>query len=277
MIISASRRTDIPAFYAQWFMERIREGFFYRVNPFNPKQVKRISLLPEDVEAVVFWTKNPEPMMKYLKELDDRGYRYYFQYTLNDYPRIFEPHMKPAEERFDTFIHLSQKIGTSRVIWRYDPIIISNFTPVDYHVERFGKIAGMLSGSTERVVISFVDFYGKVSRRWKKLIDSGTLKVTDITEAKLRSDMDFFVSKLKKIADDAGLEIFSCAEKVDLSHLGVNHGSCIDANLINRVFNLSIQAKKDKNQRKECLCAESVDIGMYNTCPFLCSYCYANY
>jgi hypothetical protein len=122
-----------------------------------------------------------------------------------------------------------------------------------------------------------VDFYGKVSRRWKKLIDSGTLKVTDITEAKLRSDIDFFVSKLKKIADDAGLEIFSCAEKVDLSHLGVNHGSCIDANLINRVFNLSIQAKKDKNQRKECLCTESVDIGMYNTCPFLCSYCYANY
>lgn len=275
MIISASRRTDIPAFYAEWFMERIREGFFYSVNPFNSKQVKHISLLPSKVEAIVFWTKNPESMMRYLKELDDRGYRYYFHYTLNDYPGIFEPHMKPVEERLKTFIQLSATIGKSKVIWRYDPIIVSNLTPVNYHIERFGRIAERLSGSTERVVISFVDFYGKVNRRLKKLIDSCTLEVTDITEEKLKSDLDLFISKLKKIADDVGMEMFSCAEKVDLSHLGVNHGSCIDANLINRIFNLSIRVKKDKNQRKECLCGESIDMGMYNTCRYFCTYCYA--
>lgn len=276
MIISASRRTDIPAFYAEWFMNRIKEGFFYRVNPFNPKQVKTVSLRVEDVDAVVFWTKDAGPMMKYLSELSGRGYKYYFQYTLNEYPAIFEPRMKPVEKRIETFIRLSRKIGKSRVIWRYDPIIISNFTPVDYHIERFGKIAKGLSGFVERVVISFVDLYGKVNHRWRQLTRSGTMKIMDIAEPEHAGEMNFLVSELKKIADKEGIEICTCAEKADLYHLGVKHGSCIDVGLINRIFDLDIHAKKDKNQRKECLCAESVDMGMYNTCLHMCTYCYAN-
>lgn len=276
MIISASRRTDIPAFYAEWFMNRIKQGYFYRVNPFNPRQIKAISLLPEDVDAIVFWTKDPEPMMRYLGDLSDRGYKYYFQYTLNDYPKIFEPHMKPLEERLDAFMRLSLEIGKSRVIWRYDPIIVSNLTPADYHIERFEKIAAGLSGFTERVIISFVDLYGKVGNRWRQLIRSGKLKITDIAEPEHSGQMNFLVSKLAEIAGCNGMEIFSCAEKADFSHLGMKHGSCIDANLINRVFGLDIHPKRDKNQRRECLCAQSVDMGMYDTCPHLCGYCYAN-
>jgi hypothetical protein len=276
LIISASRRTDIPAFYAEWFMNRIREGFFYSVNPFNPSRVKTISLHVENVDAIVFWTKDAEPMMQYVSELDYMGYKYYFQYTLNDYPRIFEPNMKPVEERLDTFMRLSRKIGKSRVVWRYDPIIVSNLTPLEYHIERFEKIAGRLSGFVERVVISFVDFYGKVNHRWKQLIGSGALKIADIAKPEHAGKMELFVSRLIKTADGAGIEIFSCAEKADFSHLGLKHGSCIDASLINRVFGMDIHAKKDKNQRRECLCAQSVDMGMYNTCLHMCTYCYAN-
>ncbi|MDI3481875.1 MAG: hypothetical protein PWQ97_1530 [Tepidanaerobacteraceae bacterium] len=276
MIISASRRTDIPAFYIEWFMNRIEQGFFYSINPFNPKQIKAVSLRSDDVDAIVFWTKDAAPMLKYLDKLDDKGYKYYFQYTINDYPAIFEPHMKPVEERIETFIRLSQKIGKSRVVLRYDPIIVSNFTPLDYHIEKFGEIAERLSGFAERVVISFVDFYGKVSNRWKRLIDTGALKLMDITKPEHAWEINFLVSELIKIAGSAGMEIFSCAEKADFSRLGMKRGSCIDANLINRIFGLNIHARRDRNQRKECLCAESVDMGMYNTCPHLCTYCYAN-
>jgi len=124
MIISASRRTDIPAFYADWFMTRIREGFFHRVNPFNSKQVSAFSLKPEHLDAICFWTKNPKPLLQHLDELDQQGYNYYFQFTLNPYNKTFEPHVPALEERIATFKELAGRIGSERVVWRYDPIIL---------------------------------------------------------------------------------------------------------------------------------------------------------
>jgi hypothetical protein len=274
MIISASRRTDIPAFFGEWFMNRIRAGFFYRVNPFNAKQIKEVSLLPSDVDVIVFWSKNPQPFVKYLDELDDRGYRYYFQFTLNDYPYEIEGGLPAFAERLETFISLSRRIGAQRVIWRYDPIIITDMTPVDYHIDRYGKIAEYLKDSTSRSVISYMDLYGKVSTRWQRLDFAESYR--DITKSEDKSELHRLVKAISQNAAEQGMEVFTCAEELNLDDYNIRHGSCIDQNLINDIFNLNLAYPKDKNQRETCLCATSVDVGMYSTCQHLCSYCYAN-
>lgn len=275
MIISASRRTDIPAFYADWFLNRIKEQFFVKVNPFNRRQTV-ISLKPSDVEFIVFWTKNPAPLMKHLKVLYDGGYHYYFQYTLNDYPPAFEPRVPPLSVRVDTFKKLSFMIGANRVIWRYDPIILSNVTPISYHIERFSYLAAELAGYTERVVISFLDIYGKVIPKLKHLKNQHGINVQDITREENRGMLLELVQGIESIARNKRLAVYACSEKIDLNQFGIRRGACIDVALANRVFGLSLSVSKDRGQRPECLCAESVDMGMYNTCQFACIYCYAN-
>lgn len=275
-IISASRRTDIPAFFADWFMNRIREGYFHRVNPFNANQVRAVSLAPDDVDAIVFWTKNPQPLLPHLDELDKRGYRYYFQFTLNPYGEIFEPHVPPLAERIAVFRELSRRIGPHRVIWRYDPIIVSDATPLEYHREMIASTAAALQGHATRMVFSFLDFYGKVAGRIKELEKTKGIRVIDITDGSRREEMLRLAAWIKQIGDHSGLEILSCAEQFDLAQLGIQHGSCIDGRLISSLFGIRKDFPKDKNQRGECLCVESIDMGMYNTCSFQCTYCYAN-
>jgi len=158
MIISASRRTDIPAFFSNWFMNRVREGYFYSVNPFNSNQITKVSLESPDVDAICFWTKNPRPLIKHLIELENLGLNYYFQFTLNPYGKEFEPGLPSLEKRIATFRALSGQIGQERVVWRYDPVILSNATPVEWHLERADFIASSLSGRTDRLVFSFCDF-----------------------------------------------------------------------------------------------------------------------
>jgi len=284
MIISASRRTDIPAFFSRWFLERLKAGFCYVRNPFNPSLVRRYSLLPEDVEVIVFWSKNPLPLISHLDFLDSRGYRYYFQFTLNGYPKVFEPCVPPVEERIKTFKKLSRLIGKARVIWRYDPIILSSVTPVQYHLDRVRKIAKALKGYTERLVISFLDFYGKVKARLEKLSQETRIvfydPLGDGKEEMALETCDEVLKLAQGIADIAissGMEVFSCAETVDLRPAGIRPGACIDADLIYRLFDIDRPMNKDKGQRPECRCVESVDIGAYNTCLHRCSYCYANY
>ncbi len=277
MIISASRRTDIPAFYADWFMNRVREGFFYRVNPFNSKQVSGFSLAPEDVDAFCFWTKNPKPLMRYLDELDDRGLNYYFQFTLNPYDRTFEPHVPPLAERISTFSELADRIGPKRVVWRYDPVILSSATPVPWHIEYLDRLAGQLAASAHRLVFSFYDFYGKGQGRLHASLKDTGISLADITEANKAEELDALVHGFKTIADKHGLHILSCSEEMDLSTLGIEHGACIDGKLIRELFGGNPSTKKDKNQRQACGCVESVDMGSYNTCQFRCSYCYANF
>ncbi|MDS1828981.1 DUF1848 domain-containing protein [Vibrio vulnificus] len=271
MIVSVSRRTDIPAFYSEWFMNRVNAGFLLTRNPFNHNQVKRVSLLPQDVDAFVFWTRNPSKLIPHLPKLDQLGHRYYFQFTITGYTRELESSTLHPLKAIDVFKRLSQTIGKEKVIWRYDPIMITEVTPVEEHIRLFGKIAKELSTYTDNVVISFADFYGKTERNLQK----ANIQYQDILQ--YPEDLQRLCRKLSEIASQYGLSITTCSEGVELSHLGIGKGKCIDDNLLNSIFGISIKDGKDKNQRLECGCVKSVDIGVYNTCLHGCVYCYATY
>lgn len=273
MIISASRRTDIPAFFAEWFMNRIREGYCTFPNPMNAHSIVRVDLTPEHVDVVVFWTKNPAPLIPYLPELDARGYRYYFHYTLNGYGPDLEPRVPMLSEGISTFKRLVDLIGRQKVIWRYDPIIFSECTMPNYHIDRFGEIADQLSGYTPRVVISIVDEYRAATSRLRRLAqrlnyDPCLCKIGTKEFSNLFTSMSI-------IAQRSNMEIFSCAEEFDLDAYGIRHGKCIDEIYIANVFGLALRASKDKSQRAACGCIASRDIGMYDTCQHYCAYCYA--
>jgi DNA repair photolyase len=275
-IISASRRTDIPAFYSEWFINRIQAGSFVKVNPYNSKQRSQVSLLPMDVAAIVFWTKNPLPLLRHLPLLDNLNYRYMFHFTLNNYNKILEPRVPELQERILTFKKLSDKIGPEKVMWRYDPIIIGSFDSVDDHLEHFRQIAGQLQGYTHRVTISLVMLYDKVLANFKKLAPKYSIQITDMRAATQHEQLAVLAKGLSSIAGEYGLEILSCSEKINLKDFNIKPASCIDVGLINRVFNLDLKETKDKYQRPECGCAPSVDLGFYDTCQFGCVYCYAN-
>jgi len=274
-IISASRRCDIPAFFSDRFMERIRDGYFLRINPFNPRQTKRISLAPEEVEAIVFWSKNPRPLIPHLNELDSRGHRYYFQFTLNPYGPDFEPGLPTLRERIDTFCELAERVGPRRVVWRYDPVILSSATPVDWHLESAEELAAALRGRAERLVISFLDFYGKAGRRLETLRRSRGIACCDITLPGMESQLELLAAGIGTIGASYGLSVFSCAEEVALERFGIGHGSCIDGNFIKDLWGGEGRFRRDKSQRPACRCAESADMGVYDSCGYGCLYCYA--
>ena len=265
MIISASRRTDIPAFFSDWFLNRIREGYVYVRNPMNPHQVSRISLAPEVVDCIVFWSKNPAPMAGKLKRLEE--YLYYFQFTLNAYGRDMEAHLPFLDDRIDTFIRLSEQLGRHRVIWRYDPVIVNGRYPLDWHRERFGYIADRLGSYTEKVTISFIDLYPKIA---------GAIRGKDIHE--LSHDRKVTLAEsFAGIAHAHKLAIDTCAEDIDLDAFGIEHARCIDDRLVSRLLGCAVDVERDKNQRPACGCAASIDIGAYDTCSNGCAYCYANH
>ena len=272
MIISASRRTDIPAFYSQWFMNRVRDGFLLNRNPFNTNQITRVSLKPCDVDVIVFWTRNPSKLMQYLPRLDELEYKYYFQYTITGYPRTIEAAVPKPYAAIETFIKLSEMIGRDKVVWRYDPILLSNQIDINEHKRLFSKIATLLAGKTNRVVISFADFYKKTQRNLDRV---NNLLYTDITQNK--NELFELSMYMADVARKNGMIIKSCAEHVDTKNIGIEHGKCIDDELIKDVFDLSLSGKKDKGQRDDCGCIKSVDIGMYNTCLHECAYCYATF
>ncbi|PWD99337.1 DUF1848 domain-containing protein [Marinilabilia rubra] len=264
MIISASRRTDIPAYFTEWFFNRIKDGFVYVRNPMHPGRISKVSLSKEHVDCFVFWTKNPGPFIKRLSELSE--YHYYFLFTVNSYGSDLEPGVPRKKDIIETFTELSKKIGKERVIWRYDPILLSDKYTIDYHIKYFRSIAERLSPFTEKCVISFIDLYKKCKRNLK-----------DTTVRELSADEIHFLSpELKKIADEQNLSLHTCAETMDLSTYGMWPNRCVDNVLIERLLNEKIKSAKDKNQRKECGCIESIDIGAYNTCKHGCLYCYAN-
>lgn len=277
MIISASRRTDIPAFYSQWFMQRIRAGFFYRVNPFNSNQLSGFSLKAEDVDAICFWSKNPEPLIQHLDELEQRGFNYYFQFTLNPYGPEFEPHLPALDQRIATLRELARRITPQRVIWRYDPVILTSVTPISWHLEQAEQLAGQLAGSTCRLMFSFYDHYGKGQGRLGKALHDSAISLEDITAPEKRAELQQLVSGFKGIAEHYHLQLFTCSEELNLSSFGVAHGACIDGSLIRELFGSVSAFNKDKNQRPACGCVESVDMGSYNSCRFRCRYCYANF
>lgn len=265
MILSASRRTDIPNYYSEWFFNRIKEGFVYVRNPMNAQQVSKIDINPKVVDCIVFWTKNPEPMLDRLDEL--ASYEYYFQFTLTGYGKDVErnvPHKK--EKMIPIFQELSKKIGTEKVIWRYDPIIFTKKYTPEYHLKAFEQIATALKGYTEKCVISFVDLYAK-NKKNMELLDPYEIDKIELSE---------FAKRIAEIARNNGMTMGSCAECIDLGECGIEHNCCIDKVLIERIIGCRLKVDKDKNQRQECGCIESVEIGTYNTCKNGCTYCYAN-
>ncbi len=239
-------------------------------NPFNYHQTRQISLLPEDVDVIVFWTRNSAPLQPHLKLLDDMAYRYYFHYTITGYPRTLETATLHPLKAIERFIRLSEQIGKEKVIWRYDPILLCDLLPVDEHIRLFSKIAGLLAGYTERVVISFADFYKKTQNN---LLHAGVLHALDIVQR--HEDYIRLCAALAEIAVGNGMTIRTCSEKAVIPEKDILHGACIDAILIETLFHLNLPLQKDKNQRSACLCMQSVDIGAYNSCVHGCQYCYA--
>ncbi len=266
MILSVSRRTDIPNYYSEWFFNRLKEGFLYVRNPMNFHQISEIKISPDVVDCIVFWTKNPLPMMERLDELE--AYNYYFQFTLTGYGNDVERNLPNKKTSvIPIFQELSNRIGKEKVVWRYDPIFFSNRYNAKYHLKAFRSIAEALSGYTEKCVISFLDIYPKNKKNMDNLLSY------DLSDSELRG----FAKELSNIAKENHIKIGSCAEKIDLDEYGIIHNSCIDKELIEKIIGCKLKINKDKNQRIECGCVESVEVGTYNTCKNGCVYCYANY
>jgi hypothetical protein len=292
VIISASRATDIPAFYADWFMRRLREGFVRWRNRFNGR-VQFVSF--EKARVIVFWTKHAIPMLRHLPELDERGINYYFTYTVNDYDADgLEVHLPPLGERIAAFKALSDAIGKERVVWRFDPLILTRSIAVDMLLDKLHRVGSLICPYTEKLVISFIDItrYRKVRQNLAAggFTDCREFTVQDITE---------IAEGLQKMNRQWGLEIATCAESIDLSGYGITHNKCIDDGIMRRLFGhdrplmdfiggpaagsvpgetraRGTKTLKDPGQRKSCGCIPSKDIGCYDTCVHGCLYCYAN-
>ena len=270
LIISASRATDIPAFYSDWFFNRLRHGYVRWRNPYNGKD-SFVSFA--NTKFIVFWSKNPRPLMPLLPQLKEMGIGCYVQYTLNDYvAEGLEPNVPSVAERINTFKRLVDELGVGAVVWRFDPLILTDKISADDLLSKIETIAQQLRGYTERLVFSFADIstYRKVGRN---LLDAGVLY--------REWDEDAMVDFARKLHGlNVGLELATCAEKVDLSDLEIKHNRCIDPDLICRlkpeIQPLISNLKTDKGQRTLCGCITSKDIGTYNTCPHCCAYCYAN-
>lgn len=265
MILSVSRRTDIPAFYADWFFNRIQEGFVLVRNPMNRHQISKINLSPNLIDCIVFWSKNPRPMLDRLSLLDK--YMYYFQFTINPYNSEFELTVPKKNSVIETFKQLSNTISPKRVIWRYDPILLTDKIDINYHLKYFEAIAKRLHTYTNTCVISFIDLYKKVQRN---------IIHTSAREPNVNEMISLAIG-IANIASYYGITIQSCAEKIELEQLGIKHGRCIDNVLIEDLLGIKLIVSKDKNQRSECGCVQSIDIGEYNTCSHNCVYCYANF
>ena len=297
MVISVSRRCDIPRFAFKWFLERINEGFVDVRNPFNANQVKRVTLLPplgtgllsqelpstgDKAEVFAFWTRDPASILENSETLERLGYGFYVMISITAYPAVLEPNAPPANEIIQKMGNLAKKITADRVIWRYDPLFLSSITDFDFHRRNFAGIATRLNGTVNRVILSVYDPYPRAEKRLAALERKGILERTFHNQPELPHELQpefrSLLSELACIARREGMEIQSCAE--DLSDCGIKSGACIDWEYLGKVFgsiNPGLAAlKKDPGQRGRCLCAESTDIGSYGSCPAGCVYCYAS-
>jgi DNA repair photolyase len=307
VIISASRSTDIPAFYAKWLFSRLEKGYCTWYNPFNKSQPYYVSF--KNTKVIVFWTKNPAPIIPYLEKLDKLGIHYYFQFTLNDYEKeAFEPGIPELEKRIETFKKLSDLIGKEKVIWRFDPLILSDQITVRDLLKKIWFVGNQIKGYSEKLVFSFADInvYKKVQNnliRESALYSKENLGRAELSEENITE----FVVGLTKIKEawmneSWEIQLATCSEKIDLAKYNIEHNKCIDGALIAKLFaddadlmyflsygklpekeyslfdknNDRIKDLKDKGQRTECGCIFSKDIGMYDTCKHHCIYCYAN-
>ncbi len=266
MIISASRRTDIPAFYSTWFINRLKAGYVYVKNPMNSRQISKVSLHSDVVDCIVFWTKNAAPMLDKLPLLDAMGYPYYFQWTITPYGKDVECNLPDKAKIVDSFKKLSDKIGNQRIIWRYDPVIVSRQFPLEYHINNFDKLCHLLKGYTTKCIFSYVDLYAKTSKNAQNSIDS------EINTQTMFKIAEYF----SEIAKRNNISLETCSEQIELDQFGIEHSACISQQVIENILGSAICAKKQPGLRAFCKCIESIDIGAYDCCLHGCVYCYAN-
>jgi hypothetical protein len=269
-VISASRRTDIPAFYSEWFMNRIREGCVRWMNPFS-KAIYEVSLLSEDVSAIVFWSKDYQPLLPYLDELDAGGYRMVFHFTITGLPKVFEPRVPDTAQLMECARILARRCGNESVLWRYDPVLISSITDEHYHLDRFRELCGALEGVVKQCYFSFAIFYGKVLRNTEALANETGIKCCDLP----RDDRVALANALAEIAAAHGIEMRSCCGDY-LVGGRIKKAHCVDAELLQRLFPDKVESLASRPTRQDCGCYESKDIGTYGTCAHGCVYCYAN-
>lgn len=260
MIVTASRRTDIPAFYSEWFVNRLKEGYALVPNPRNPQRVGRVELSPKIVDCVVFWTKNPFPMFGRLKEIEQRGYPFITHFTLTPYDGAVECGLPPKAKLLDTLIELADRTSPDRVVWRYDPVIVDGRFSVDWHLERFARMCERLSTHVHRCIVSFVEPYKSIEKDFRAMTHK---EMTDIAIG------------FSQVAQIHNIGLSTCAEEVDLSEYGISNGACVGKKHIEQVIGSRLEVAIDANQREACLCAAAVDVGAYDTCPHGCAYCYA--
>jgi len=269
-IISVSRRTDIPSFYAKWFVQRVAEGYVNVKNPFSPAQVRRVSLHPSDVAAFVFWTRDFTPLRNIFFPVMESRYISLILWTVTGYPKILEPMAPPLQSIIRSFRETSESLGRGHVIWRYDPIILNDLFTPEWHIENFSRLASTLEGSAERVIISIMTPYSTVLKRFER---RGVRY--DETTYNAGGEQFSFLSRLSTIAGDHGMTVQACCHSGALLPFGIADGACIDAAYMSSRLGIVFSAGRDPGQRKGCLCAKSIDIGAYDCCPRNCLYCYA--
>lgn len=265
MIVSASRRTDIPAFYGEWFIGRLRAGYCVARNPMNPRSATRVSLRPGDVDAVVFWSKDFRPLLKHLDEIR-AAFPVCVQHTLTPYAAPLEPRLGDKRGIVAGMRELGARIGPELLVWRYDPIVFSDVMDVGWHLRAFGRACELLEGATRTCVFSFLQMYPRIRSRMSALS-------TPPDEAMKRE----LAAGMAELARAHGISLKTCCQELDLDALGIAHGACISPELIRAATGREPTQRRDPGQRGLCRCLRSVDIGAYHCCPHLCAYCYANW
>lgn len=264
MILNTGNRTDIPAYYSEWFYNRIKEGFVLARNPYYPEQVLKYKLSPEVIDCICFCTKNPGPMLDRLDEIKNFG-QFWFV-TITPYGKDIEPYVPDKEKVLSDFCILSERVGKNAVGWRYDPIFLSERYSMEFHISAFAKMAERLKGKTSQCVISFIDLYEKTKKNFPGV------------KAVSRQDAVMLTKELVRIAQKNEMKIYTCAEGDYLAEYGADCGGCMRTEVIERAIGCALKIPKSKKSSREtCNCLLGNDIGMYNTCPHGCLYCYANY
>ncbi|MEI0559668.1 DUF1848 domain-containing protein [Brachyspira intermedia] len=260
MIISASRRTDIPSLHTKWFLNRLKEEYVITQNPISKNNFYKIPLNKNIVDIIVFWSKNPN--IDFLKEVKDLGYKFYLHFTITPYDKNIEKNIPDKNLLIKKFQTISKLFGKEKIIWRYDPIILNDDFDANYHINNFKKFADSLNGYTDECIFSFVQIYSKIKNNIKNINDN---------------DKIILIKNIKEISEKNNIKLKSCSQDFDnITNIRVEKSACIDKERIQKILGYSIKEKKDKSQRKLCNCIESIDIGMYNTCTNGCIYCYAN-
>ncbi len=268
MIISASYRTDIPAFYGDWFMNRLRAGYCLSANPYS-RRTQRLSLTPEDLDGFVFWTKNLKPFLPHLEEVRARGFPFVVLYSIENYPRQLEAGVIPAAESVELMRRLAWEFGPRAGVWRYDPVLFTSVTDAGFHRENFAALARQLEGATDEVVISFAQIYRKTRRNLDRAAERHGFSWHDPEEDIKRK----LLADLADIAKARGMQLSICAQRHFLTP-GVADARCVDATRLGDVAGRLIPAR-GQGHRQDCGCHPSRDIGAYDTCPHGCVYCYA--